>query len=285
MAMTLPIGPVLAVLFAGVLHAVWNAVAKGVADRQAGFALIGLGQTAVGLFLLPIVAAPAPAAWTWLAASNLLHLGYVMLLARSYDLGDFGQVYPLARGTAPLLVTIASAVGLGERLGLAQFAGVGAVCGGLAVLAFAGGLRMRRSERPAVYAAVLTGVFIAAYTLVDGVGVRLSGSSGGYMAWMFVVEGPLTAGWVLMVRGRGLIPAMRTHALLGTAGGLISAVGYGIVLWAQTRGSLGSVAALRETGVISGAIIGAVFLAEPLGRRRIAAASIVAFGVILLNAH
>jgi drug/metabolite transporter (DMT)-like permease len=182
-------------------------------------------------------------------------------------------------------VAIVAAVALGERLSLAQLAGVGAVCGGLAVLAFAGGLRMRRSERPAVYAALLTGVFIAAYTLVDGVGVRLSGGSGGYLAWMFVVEGPLTAAWVFMARGRGLIPAMRTHALMGTLGGLISAAGYGIVLWAQTRGSLASVAALRETGVISGAIIGALFFAEPLSRRRIAAASMVALGVVFLNAR
>ncbi|MGI8335676.1 EamA family transporter [Actinomadura scrupuli] len=283
--MALPIGPVLAVLFAGVLHAVWNAVAKGVPDRQAGFALIGLGQTAVGLVLLPLVPVPALASWPWLAASTLLQLGYVMLLARSYDLGDFGQVYPLARGSAPLLVAAVAAVALGERLGPVRFAGVAAICGGLAALAFAGGLRLRRSERPAVYAALLTGVSIAAYTLVDGVGVRLSGSATGYMAWMFAIEGPLIVVWVLVLRGRGLLPAMRAHAPAGTAGGLIAAVAYGIALWAQTRGSLAAVAALRETGVISGAIIGAVFFAEPMGRRRILAACVVAFGVVLLNAR
>ncbi|MCW2940103.1 MAG: EamA-like transporter family protein [Actinomycetia bacterium] len=283
--MALAPGPALAVIFAGVLHAIWNAVAKGVPDRKAGFALLGLGQAMVGLIVLPVVAVPAAAAWPWLIASNVLHLGYVMLLARSYDLGDFGQVYPLARGSAPLLVAVVAAVALGERLSLPQLCGVAAVCAGLVTLAFAGGLGEGRTDRRAVVAALLTGVSIGIYTLVDGIGVRLAHSPAGYSAWMFAIEGPLTAAWVLSLRGRAVLAPMRVSWKLGLAGGVISAFGYGIVLWAQTRGSLAAVAALRETGVISGAVIGAVFFAEPLGRRRIAAATVVALGVLLINTH
>ncbi|MEU6753451.1 EamA family transporter, partial [Spirillospora sp. NPDC046719] len=128
----------LAVILAGVLHAVWNAIAKGAPDRWASFALIGLGEALVVLPMGAVVGPPDRAAWPWLLASVAVHIVYMGLLLVSYQLGDFSQVYPLARGSAPLLVAAVAAAVLGERLTWAQDAGVAAVCGGLGVLAFAG---------------------------------------------------------------------------------------------------------------------------------------------------
>ncbi|KAB2360158.1 EamA family transporter [Actinomadura montaniterrae] len=284
----------LAVIFAGVLHAVWNAIAKGAPDRWASFALIGLGEAVVVVPMGLIVGPPDRAAWPWLVASAAVHIVYMGLLLAAYQLGDFSQVYPLARGSAPLLVAVVAAVALGERLSWAQDAGVAAVCAGLVVLAFAGrrdgggpeeGEAKPRDPR-AVAAALLTGVSIAGYTLLDGVGVRHSGGSLSYTSWMFSLQAPLTVAIVLALRGRATLTRLPRSAVLGgLAGGLISMAAYGIVLWAQTRGALASVAALRETGVISGAVIGAVFFSERLGPRRIAAACVVAAGVVLITAH
>ncbi|MBO2449595.1 EamA family transporter [Actinomadura barringtoniae] len=277
----------LAVIFAGVLHATWNAIAKGATDRRASFALIALAQ---GTLMLPVLAfakAPDPAAWPWLAGSILVHLVYMALLLKSYDLGDFSQVYPLARGSAPLIVALVAALALGEHLSWAQFTGVAAVCGGLVALAFAGGGLRAASDDRAVVAALLTGLSIATYTLMDGIGVRESGGAAGYSAWLFALEGPLTIAWIWLLVGRRspFTGIARREWALGLTGGVISMAGYGIVLWAQTRGALASVAALRETGVISGAIIGAVVFSERMGARRIVAACVVAAGVVLITAH
>ncbi|RFU39069.1 EamA family transporter [Actinomadura logoneensis] len=292
----------LAVIFAGVLHATWNAIAKGASDRWASFALIGLGQAVLLVPLLGLVPLPAAAAWPWLLGSVAVHLLYMGLLLMSYQLGDFSQVYPLARGSAPLIVAGVAATVLGERLSPVRFGGVAAICGGLAVLAFTGSgpstppgadeeageppeaARRRVRDPRAVAAALATGVSIAAYTVLDGIGVRTAHGAAGYSAWLFALEAPLTVAAVLALRGRRALSGLpvRTWAT-GLAGGVLAMAGYGIVLWAQTRGALAAVAALRETGVIAGAVIGAVFFAESMGARRIAAACVVAAGVVLIT--
>jgi drug/metabolite transporter (DMT)-like permease len=269
------------VIFAGVLHASWNAVAKAAADRYAGFALIGIAQAVAGLLMASVTDAPARASWAWIAASVTLHVVYTALLARSYELGDFNQVYPLARGTGPLIVAFVAATALGEHLSAAQLSGVAAVCGGLGALAFAGGVSRRQAG--AVGAALLTGVTIAGYTLVDGIGVRHAGTAIGYSGWLFFCMGPLVVAWVYLVRGGAMWPGVAAQWRFGLPGGLISVLGYGIVVWAQTRGALAAVAALRETGVISGAIIGLVFFRERMGLSRFAAAGVVVIGVALIN--
>jgi len=302
----------LAVIFAGVLHATWNAIAKGATDRLASFGLIALGQALLMVPLLPFVGPPAPAAWPYLASSVAVHMLYMWLLLKSYELGDFSQVYPLARGSAPLLVAAVAALALNERLSWSQSAGVAAVSGGLVVLAFAGtrrptatsgrgALRTVSAGRDggavaeghgsgrdprAVVAALLTGATIAAYTMLDGIGVREAEGAASYTVWLFGIEGPATAAAVWAIRGRDVIAGLdRRQWGLGLTGGVLAMAGYGIVLWAQTRGALASVAALRETGVISGAIIGAVVFSERMGARRIVAACVVAAGVVLITAH
>jgi drug/metabolite transporter (DMT)-like permease len=275
-----PLYAALAVVFAGVLHASWNAMAKATPDRPAAFALFGIAYAGAGAVAAAWAPLPAAAAWPWLGTSMFLHALYSWQLTRCYRLGDFNQVYPLSRGTAPLIVALVAATLLGDRLSLGQLIGVAAVCGGLGVLAFAGG---GSHSAPAVWAALLTGVTIAAYTVLDGVGVRLSGSPVGYSGWLFLGMGPLVLGWAWASRRGELLASMRRQAWVGLVGGVISVVSYAVVLWAQTLGALAVVAALRETGVVTGALIGAFAFRERLGTARITAAAVVAFGVALIN--
>ena len=279
-----PVGPavLVAVLVAAVLHAAWNAIAHAIPDQLVGFALIGVAVTAGAVLLVLTSAAPARASWPYLGGSAALHVTYNLLLMRSYRLGQFGQVYPLARGTSPWLVALAAATLVGEQLAGIQVVGVVTISLGLGALVLAGGVP-RRAARPALVAAVLTGVSIAAYTTLDGVGIRSAGTAAGYTGWLFLLQGPVLPLMAAAARGRTLWRQARPHLLVGLTGGVLTLVAYGLVLWAQTRGALAPIAALRETSVIVGAVIGAVLFGEPFGRWRIAATTLVAAGVVLLS--
>jgi drug/metabolite transporter (DMT)-like permease len=278
------VGPAVvgAVLGAAVLHAVWNAVAHAISDQLVGFALIGAAVTAGAVGILLVSPAPSAASWPYLAASGVLHVAYMLLLMRSYRLGEFSQVYPVARGTSPLLVALGAAVFAGENLSAVRLLGVVVISAGLSTLVFVGGVPTR-TARPAIAAAVLTGMVIASYTTVDGLGVRTADTAAGYTGWLFLLQGPVLPLAAVGVRGGLLWQQVRPHLLAGLAGGLLSLAAYGLVLWAQTRGALAPIAALRESSVIVGAVIGAVLFGERFGRWRIAATILVAFGVVLVT--
>jgi drug/metabolite transporter (DMT)-like permease len=269
----------LAVLAAAVTHATWNAIAHGIKDQMLAFALIGAGGILGAIPLVIVATMPRAGCWPYLLGSVVIHVFYNLLLMRCYQYGEFSQVYPLARGTSPLVVTILAAIFVRERPALPQVAGVLVVSAGLAALVFAG----RRPGRTVLLAAIGTGLTIAAYSTVDGVGVRLSASPVGYIGWLILLES-LCVPMFALVRRRGVLLKQPPRILLsGVAGGLLSLLAYGLVLWAQTRGALAPIAALRETSVIFGAIIGTVIFREPFGRSRIAATILVAGGIVLLN--
>ena len=276
---TLSLTATLAVIAAAVTHAVWNAIAHGIKDQTLAFALIGVGGIAIGIPLVIVAAMPRADCWPYLLGSVAIHVFYNLLLMQCYRLGEFSQVYPLARGTSPLVVTILAAIFIHEHLSLAQIAGVLVVSAGLATLVLAG----RRPGRAAFLAAVGTGLTIAAYTTVDGVGVRLSGSPVGYIGWLMVLESLCVPMFAVVRRRDVLLKQPKRILLAGLAAGALSVLAYGLVLWAQTRGALAPIAALRETSVIFGAIIGTLIFREPFGRTRIAATVLVAAGIILLN--
>jgi len=276
---TLPLTVTLAVLAAAVTHATWNAIAHGIKDQTLAFALIGVGGIIVAIPLVILAAMPRPHCWPYLLASIVIHVFYNLLLMRCYRLGEFGQVYPLARGTSPLVVTILAAIFVHEHLAWPQIGGVLIVSAGLATLVLAG----RRPGRAVFLAAVGTGLTIAAYTTVDGVGVRLSASPVGYIGWLMLLES-LCVPMFALVRRRDVLLKQPPRILLsGLAAGALSVLAYGLVLWAQTRGALAPIAALRETSVIFGAIIGTLIFHEPFGRSRIAATVLVVAGILLLN--
>ncbi len=272
------------VLLAAAMHASWNALVKGAADRLLAMTLVAFWPMVPGflaaLFVLPL---PAPASWPFLLGGMVTHLAYYICLLKAYRYGDLSQVYPLARGAAPVLVAILSALAAGELLSWGGRAGVALVSLGTGSLAFERG-RPRGDQGRSVLFALLTALTITLYTVIDGLGVRRSGAPLGYIAWLFTIDGlPLLLISVLM-RGRAALPYVRSAWHIGAIGGLLSFASYGIAIWAMTLGAIAQVAALRETGVIFAAMIGTLFLHEPFGRRRILAAVVVAAGIILLQA-
>jgi drug/metabolite transporter (DMT)-like permease len=272
-----------AVLIAALTHASWNAIAHGIRDQLIAFTLVGGGGALCGALLAACAPVPAAQAWPYLCASTVIHLAYMALLMMSFRLGDFGQVYPIARGIAPVAVTVLAAVFVGERPDAWQTAGVLVASAGLAGVAL-WGMRGRNGPRPwpAVTAAVGTGLSIAAYTVVDGVGVRASGTPVGYVAWLLLIQGLVWPAYALVTRRARLMAQLRPVALRGLLGGALSTLAYGLVLWAQTRAALAPVAALRETSIIAGSVIGAVFFKERFGRQRVLAAALVAAGIGLM---
>jgi drug/metabolite transporter (DMT)-like permease len=282
-----------AVLASALLHAVWNALAHRATDRAAAVILVHAGLVVVALPLMAVAPVPAPAARPYLAVAMVLHFGYAVLLATAYSLGDFGRTYPLARGTAPLVVA-AVAWAAGDRPGRAGLVGVAVVCAGLAVLVGAAGRdagvggrgigsALRGADRRAVVAAVATGLFIAGYTVVDGLGVRAAGSAVGYAAWLLGLHGLTMVAYLLLARRGRVRRTLRDGWWIALVGGALGWASYALVLWAQTRGALAAVAALRETSVVAAAVIGTVVFGERFGPRRIAATLLVAAGVVLLT--
>ena len=270
------------VLLAALFHASWNAVVKIGGDRLAVLAIVNGTGAMVCLLALPLVAAPAAPSWPYLAASVALHLGYYYGLVKAYSVGDLSQVYPLARGLSPILVVAGALVFAGERPPMLGLVGVGLACAGILSLAFEGGPPWRR-DRAIVGYALMTSGFIAAYTVVDGLGVRLSGSTAGYIVWLFALDGlPLTLfAWL---RRRGQLRAVwRVEWRKGVAGGLLALAAYAIVIWALAQGAMAAVSALRETSVIFAAFLGAVLLRERVGALRVVAAVLVAVGVVLMK--
>ncbi|GIF48766.1 hypothetical protein DFJ67_3670 [Asanoa ferruginea] len=277
---------VFAVLAAAVLHASWNAVVKGSGDQVAVMArssVVGAGVCGVALWFVPF---PAGGSWGWLIASVVIHVLYNLGLLAAYRLGDFNQTYPLARGLGPVVVAVVAATALDEPLATLPAVGVLVIAAAIGVLGLTPWRRVR-ANRPAVLAAVFTGLTIATYTLTDGIGVRASGSAAGYALWLVCLECAATT-LVAVVLGRRRAAGNPMLAgggrawLAASAVTLMSTLAYGLVLWAQTRGALAAVAALRESSVVVAAVIGVVAFKEPMGRLRIAASVAVAVGVALL---
>ncbi|MEU8620139.1 DMT family transporter [Streptomyces sp. NPDC048623] len=274
---------VTAVLLAAVTHASWNAIAARIHDQLLSFTLISGGGALIGLAGVCLTPLPASGAWPYLVSSAVLHVAYYALLMKSFALGDFGQMYPIARGTAPLVVTLLAAVFVGEVPDAGQLAGVAVACAGLTGLAL-WGIRGKgaRPHWPALLAAGATGLSIAAYTVVDGVGVRASGTPLGYIAWLMLLEGLVIPAYALARRGPALAGELRPFATRGLLGAAMSVAAYALVLWAQTKAPLAPIAALRESSIIVGAAIGALLFKERFGGPRVAAAGLMVVGIGLM---
>ncbi|TVZ97980.1 MULTISPECIES: DMT family transporter [unclassified Streptomyces] len=270
-----------AVLLAAVTHASWNAIAHRITDKLVGFTLISGGGMFIGLAAAPFVAFPAGAAWPYLLASSCVHIAYYALLMTSFRLGDFGQTYPIARGSAPLVVTVLAALFAHEVPGAWAAAGIVVSCVGLTGVSL-WGLRGHRPNWAAIGAALATGLTIAVYTVIDGLGVRASHAPLGYIAWLMAVQGVFVPAY-MYARVRGdTVRQLRPYAFVGLLGAALSVAAYALVLWAQTRAALAPVAALRESSIIVGAAIGALFFKERFGAPRMAAAGLLVVGIGLM---
>jgi drug/metabolite transporter (DMT)-like permease len=272
-----------AVLFAAACHAGWNATIKRGLDPLATTVLISIGAALVSAVFVPVVGLPAKPAWPWCIASVLIHLFYFAGLIESYRAGDMGQVYPIARGAAPLMTATATTLFIGEPLGLAGWCGIILLVAGVLLLSLRGGRDLAKLDRRAVGFALFTAVTVCGYSVVDGLGARSAGDPNAYSAALFVGIGPVMAIYALGRRGGEIIPAMARNWSIGLAGGALQVGSYSIAIWAMTLAPIAIVAALRETSVLFGAVIAVVFLGEPLRASRIVAAAMIVAGLTLIR--
>lgn len=270
------------VLLSAVLHACWNAIVKTDNDRLVSMGLVMVSGSLIGLAVVPFVPLPAPESWKWLLISIGIHNFYYFFLLSAYAHGDLSHVYPIARGSGPLLVAVFSGALVGEHLTGYEYAGVFLVSIGIASLALAKGLPRGEEWRPTLYA-LATGVTIAAYTVADGLGVRASGHSLGYIAWLNMLEGPWVFLFAVWLRGPAIMGHLRKYWWRSAGGGVVATVGYGLAIWALGMGAMAHVAALRETSVLWGALIGTIVLGESFGYRRVLAAVMVVAGLLMMH--
>jgi drug/metabolite transporter (DMT)-like permease len=272
--------PVIAMmLFSASLSASWNAVIKGAENKLYVTILMTGAAGLLGALVLPFLARPDPAAWPFLAASAACSVVYYAVVARAYHVADLSQTFPIMRGTAPLLVAMSSWLVVGERLSGAGWIGVGLICSGILCLAASS----LRAGAAGLGLALVNAALIAVYTLIDGLGVRRSGTPMAYCLWVYVLTSIPLAGWACLFRRKEFVPYVRRHRYLGLAGGAVAIAIYLSTLWAMTVAPVAIVAALRETSILFAVAISAVVLKEPVGSRRVAMVCAIAGGVMVLR--
>ncbi len=276
----LPLPVLLAVLFGALLHATWNVTVRAGGDRRRETALLVTGACVLSVFALPFLEQPGVASWPYVAASAVVHVGYFWLVAAAYARGSVALAYPLMRGVAPALVAVAAWLLLGETLPPLGWLGIGAVCGGVLMMARRQGVA---GEAVTVRLALANALVVAAYTLIDGMGVRLSGSPLAYTMWIFV----LTAAPSLLAlqhrRGWASWHASAPEMRRAFGSGACSVGSYALGLWAMTRAPVAPVAALRETAMLFGLVLARIILGEKPGALRWTAAGAIAVGAALLR--
>ncbi|HEX5182671.1 MAG TPA: EamA family transporter [Allosphingosinicella sp.] len=267
------------VLFSAMLHALWNAIVKSGRDTLLTTVSIAVTASLIAAAILPFLPPPARASWPFIAASTCVQIVYFVLIARIYRVADMSLVYPLMRGTAPLLVAILSFSILGERLALFAWIGIALVCAGVLGMA----AMARRQSGKGLPPALLNAGLIAGYTLIDGQGVRLSGAPAAYAGWLFLLIGAALGLWAAAAKRRLFFAYAAAHWRLAFVGGAGTAASYGLALWAMTIAPIATVAALRETAILFGTAISGLVLKERIGPARVAAAFAIAAGAAALR--
>ncbi|MEQ1614301.1 MAG: EamA family transporter [Hyphomicrobiaceae bacterium] len=272
----------LAVMASAAMHAGWNALLKGGGDPFDSMARISAAGGVIAAAGVWFVQWPMTAAWPWIAVSWGLHAAYRYFLIAAYRAGDLSHVYPIARGTAPLLTAIGTALLLGETLSLLGYAGVAALASGVFLMSLKGS-RGGGFELHAVGYALATAITICGYTIVDGHGARINGSAASFILWEMFGNAIIMAATALHVRGPSVYATLRTQWPSAIGAAAMSTTAYIIVTWAMTKAPIALVAALRETGVLFAALIGVLFLGEPMTRWRWIAAAVIVSGVVMLR--
>ena len=271
-----------AVLCAALLHAVWNALVKGGADKRLNMACVILGHTPIALLVLYFVPLPALASWPYIIGGMIAHFGYQVFLLNAYNKGDLTQVYPIARGSAPLIVAAVSVIGLGVVLAPLEILAVAIIALGLMSMALVRSADGTRNL-PAAKLAVITGCFIASYSLIDGLGARVSGSPFGFYAVLGLLNAAIFAGYLGMTTPY-VLRRIVTHGLrIFFIGGTASFVAYALVIWSFTQAPIALVTALRETSIVFALLIGVFFFRERMDLPKLIATFATLSGAALLR--
>ncbi|MGI9508166.1 MAG: EamA family transporter [Geminicoccaceae bacterium] len=271
-----------AVILAALLHATWNALAKSGSDKHRSMTAVVLGHTIIAVALLPFLPLPSVSSLPYLAAGVVLHVGYQFFLLASYRIGDLTQVYPIARGSAPLLVAAVSVLLLGVELQALEIIGILTIAAGVMSL----GLVRQKDGLRNVRAGLLafaTGCFIASYSLVDGMGARLAGSALGFYAWLTIGNAIVFGGIMAFVRPRALLDIPSHGKVMLFFGGGASFIAYALVIWAFTQAPIALVTALRETSIVFALLIGVFVLKEKLDLAKLFSTTVTLLGAGLMR--
>lgn len=265
-------------LLAAVLHATWNAVLRSSLDRLWSVTIMSFATTLAAVPFALLLPLPLTPSWTYLGFSAVLQVAYIILLAHAYRSGELAQVYPVVRGSVPLLVTIGGFVLAGQRVGSAGLLGIALISLGIVSLAFG----RVRAEAKTLALGLLTALLVASYVTADGIGVRLSGNPQSYAAWIFLIYGALLPATFLLLRGGITVKLRAPETVKALTGGFISLASYGAIIAALAVSKLGPVSALRETSIVFAALIGHVVLGERLTGRRVLVCLAVALGAVCI---
>ncbi|MCZ6605309.1 MAG: EamA family transporter [Alphaproteobacteria bacterium] len=274
------------VILTGLMHATWNAVIKGGPDNWVSAGLVMGTGAVIAIAAVPFLALPSAAAWPWLVYTGIVHTAYQAVLVYAYRLGDLGRVYPIARGTAPVVITLVSVPLLSEGLNVTAYLGIAVIVVGLMSLVLEPA-RHLDLHRKSLFFALLTGLSIATYSMIDAVGIRIAIAAGDapltYIMWVFIMGSAPFSFYILWARRRDLGLYRSRHGIISLAAGLIAIAGYSLVLWTYTQGAVAPIAALRESGVIFAALIGSFLFGEGRWRQRGLAAGLFFIGAVTLQ--
>ncbi len=271
----------LAVLFAAFCHATWNALVKFGNDRFFGLIMISFFSGVLTIPALFWFGPPSPEAIHWLGLSVLFHIGYTYFLSQAYAHGDLSQIYPISRGSAPLITALMSAVLFNELLPFMGLLGILLIITGVVLIAFAGRRFTLNIKGKALSFALCTAFFTACYTLSDGYGARASEDPVVYTLWLFLLNGiVLTIPGIMKYRS-SLFSGIRQYWRSGLLGGLMQLLSYGIAIWAMSQAPIVTVAAIRETSVLFAMFLSIVFLKEKFNMMRVIACIVILLGVLM----
>jgi drug/metabolite transporter (DMT)-like permease len=266
-------------LFAAVLHATWNAALRSGVDRLWFITVMSFATTLAAIPFALLLPLPLPKSWMYLGISAVLQVVYSIFLAHAYRYGELGQVYPIVRGSVPLMVSIGGFVLAGQRLSSSALLGVTLIC--LGIISLASGAA--RAGAKSVGLALATASLVASYVTADGIGVRFAGSAQSYAAWIFLIYGALMPLAFVLLR-RGITVDLRSpETLKALAGGMVSFLSYGAITAALALGKVGPISALRETSIVFSALLGRIVLGEALTPRRILACMVVTLGAVCIG--
>ncbi len=273
------VGVLLAVLGAAFLHALWNALIKVGTSKLGGMVILSLTEVPIGLAIAATRPMPAPEVWPWVIAAGCTHFAYKFFLTYAYDRGDLSRVYPIARGAAPMIVALVGAATLADAVTTHEYLGI--VFLGAGILLMARGVFAQGEERRMLPFAIGSACATATYTLIDGLGARISGDAVAYVAWVFVADGLIFSTVMLSLRGPDILPRDRRSWGLASFASAASYGAYAVSIWAMTIAPIAVVAALRETSILFAVLIGWLVFGERMDRGKMMAAGLIVGGVML----
>ena len=269
----------IAVLFAAILHASWNAIIKFGEDKLQGMVLLSIAHGVIGLFMLILSPLPNITAWPWLIASVGFHLWYKLFLTSAYERGDLSRVYPIARGAAPLLVLFLSSIFIIDTITNKDIFAVIAIGVGIFILGI--GVFKNKETVALLPFALCSAIGTAGYSITDGLGARAAGDVTSYIGWLFFLDTVVFILYAFFRKGLNILPKKSSVWVLGLIAGSASVLAYWIAVWAMTIAPIALVAALRETSVLFAVLIGVFFFKDSMGKSKIIASLIIVIGIII----